>query len=61
MNEAVKIGSYEDDDYGNDCFAVEEILRMEMIAALSSKVRDGMDPHTFFNLYGDDRTLDQCT
>ncbi|MGB3477740.1 MAG: hypothetical protein WBB67_01120 [bacterium] len=24
-------------------------------------VRDGMDPHTFFNLYGDDRTLDQCT
>jgi len=37
------------------------MIKMEMIAALSSKVRDGMDPHTFFNLYGDDRTLDQCT
>jgi hypothetical protein len=40
---------------------MEEILRMEMIHALLLKVRDGMDPHTFFNLYGDDRTLDQCT
>ncbi len=48
MNEAVKIGSYEDDDdYGNDPRTFD-------------KVRDGMDPHTFFDLYGDNRTLDQC-
>ena len=32
MNEAVKIESYEDYDYnyGNDCFVLEGILRMEM-------------------------------
>jgi hypothetical protein len=31
QKEVRKIGSYEDDDnYGNDCFALEGILRMEM-------------------------------
>ncbi len=40
---------------------MEAILRMEMIATLSSKVRDGMDPHTFFSLSNDKQTLDQCT
>jgi len=38
--------------------SMEEILRMEMIPRFA---RDGMDPHTFFNLYGDNRMLDQCT